>query len=93
MSAGVCSVIHLSRRRENSCDSGSCGSAAVSSRRRICRHSARCSRRHIGRLGACRVARRIGRYIGRCICRRSRSDRRKKSGCPCCQDGARRRAT
>jgi hypothetical protein len=92
MSVVVCSVIHLSRRRGNSCDSASCGSGALSSRRRICRHSVRCSRRRIGRRGACRVVHRIGRHIVQYIYLRSRSDRHKRSGCPC-QDGARRRAT
>ena len=95
MSVDGCSVIRLSRRRASSCDSpASCDSVALSSRRRICRHSlVRCIGRRIGRRGACRVVvHRSGRHIVRCICRRNRSDRRKKSGCPC-QDGARRRAT
>jgi hypothetical protein len=92
MSVVVCSVIHLSKRKVNSFDSVSCGSVALSSRRRICHRSVRCIRRRIGRRGACRVVHRSGRHIVQYIYRRSRSDRRKRSGCPC-QDGARRRAT
>lgn len=74
------------------CDIASCGLEAQNSRRRICRHIARCTDRHIccfGRRTGRRIGHRICRRIVRCICHRI--GRRKKSGCRG-QYGVRRRS-